>query len=265
MVGGALGRTLSSIEAGVMSIMDSSGSIGDFADWAALMTAWARSLEDSFCLKKVDGFIGLFLSPGFGRSRNMGRGSALGMTAVSSGAGRGSGAASLFSFNGMGYGFQSLVKFSGGKGMTTGIWIAAVDLAMEPFSCIWLCPVSIFQSAVSLGVEQISIADCMGFVIFCMKGPCVGSVVGTTLLKFIGGETALGKGFCMSFWANVSLIDAVSANRSIPSPGPVCTAWPPRVMGRPLCLSRDMSCQPGVIGLSWPRSGLLSSWRGLWL
>ena len=101
MVVEALGRTLVCIVAGVMSIMDSSGSIGDFADWAAFMTACARSLEDSFCLKNVDGFIGLFCCPGCGRARNMGRGSALGVTAVSSGAGRGSGAASLFSFNGI--------------------------------------------------------------------------------------------------------------------------------------------------------------------
>jgi len=92
-----------------MSIIDSSGSIGDFADWAALITACACSLEDSFCLKNVDGFIGLFCCPGCGRAKNMGRGSAIGMTAVSFGAGRGSGAESLFFSIGIVYGFQSLV------------------------------------------------------------------------------------------------------------------------------------------------------------
>ena len=77
--------------------------MGDFAVWAALITAWARSLADNCSLKNVDGFIGLLICPGLGLSRNMGRGRALGMTAVSFGAGRGSGAASLFSVLGIGW------------------------------------------------------------------------------------------------------------------------------------------------------------------
>ena len=91
-----------------MSIMDSVGCIGDFAVRAALISAWARSLEDD-CLKNVDGFIGLLTCPGSGLSRNMGRGRALGLIAVSCGAGRGSGAAPLFSVLGMGYGFHVFI------------------------------------------------------------------------------------------------------------------------------------------------------------
>ena len=90
-----------------MSIMDSlvwtglGVVIGDFADRAALIRAWALSMEDD-CLKNVDGLIGPLTWPGSGLSRNIGRGRALGLIAVSCGAGRGSGAAPLFSDFGMG-------------------------------------------------------------------------------------------------------------------------------------------------------------------